>query len=128
MPIPPDARQVRGEPNRIQLSDGRIVTRAAALSEGARYMGYRSHFDYRKNVGRDTNYTRSFINSAQGREALAREKQIAASEGRRFNMSQFQSRIVAARNSAHSARGNRDAFLDFMDRYDLDDADEFVDY
>jgi hypothetical protein len=92
-------------------------------------MGYKSHFEYRKSAKGDANYVKAFLSSRQGEAALAKEKALAKAENRRFNMGQFNTRIIAARNSAHKPRGSsREAWLDFMDRYDLADAEEFVDY
>jgi hypothetical protein len=47
MPLPPGARGVSGQPNRVRLADGRIVTRSTALSIQARAEGYSSEYERR---------------------------------------------------------------------------------
>lgn len=122
MPIPPGARQVPGQPNRVELSDGSVVTRASALTMGARFMGYRSHREYRKNAAGDKKYVDAWLRTSQGQQAVQREREIARSEGRRYNKAQLSQRLIAARNARPHPRTNpagRQPYIDFMTRYGI---------
>lgn len=132
MPIPPDARQVPGQKNRVELASGEIVTRATALTMGAQYMGYKSHRDYTKHSSGDAKYVQSWLRTEQGREAVQKEKELAKQEGRNYNQARLAARLIGARNTRPNSRTGRTAgaaFLDFMEMYDLDDyGDEAVGY
>jgi hypothetical protein len=133
MPIPKGAHLVPGSPNRVLLPDGETVTRATALTMGARDMGYRSHRQYRGHASGDSKYFNSWKHTQHGREVIAKERAIAQREGRRYSESELKQRLIAARNARpHGDRYRRtgevgrpagEAFRDFMDRYDVDDED-----
>jgi hypothetical protein len=125
MPIPIGAHTVRGNPNRVELSSGEVVTRARALTLGAQERGYQSHYAYRPNSQRDKNYVNAFLRSEQGKEI----RKTAKSNG--MNRADLAQQIIAARNSRPSSkRGGGAAFYDFIEAYDLtDDREEFdIDY
>ncbi len=132
MPIPPDARQVPGQKNRVELSDGSIVTRATALTIGAQYMGYKSHRDYTKHVSGDAKYVAAWLRTTQGQEAVQKEKAMARAEGRNYSQARVAMRLIGARNTRPNSRTGRaagSAYLDFMEVYDFDDyGDEAVEY
>lgn len=122
MPIPLNASQVPGQPNRIQLADGSIVTRASALTLGAQEMGYRSHNDYRRNLFGNRNYINAWSRTTQGQHAIQLEKFLAKSEGRRFRMDTLGQRLIAARNQKPTkSRPAGPAFVEFLEVYVLDD-------
>lgn len=133
MPIPKGAHQVRGNPNRVRLASGETVTRATALSMGARDMGYRSHRQYRGHSKGDSKYFDRWKDTSHGREVIAKERALAQAEGRKYSESELKQRLIAARNARpHGDRYRRPgepgrpaggAFQDFMDRYDVDDED-----
>lgn len=133
MPIPRDAHGVPGNPNRVRLSDGEIVTRHQALNLGAKEQGFESHkayLSYRAGDGavRDANHYNAWKKGRQGRDAIAKEKAIAKSEGRRYSDARMRQRFLAARNTRpHRGREGGEPFLDFIDRYDLD-RDDWIDY
>jgi hypothetical protein len=125
MPIPIGAKTVRGQPNRVQLDDGTIVTRARALSMGAQHMGYRSNYDYRKNASGDKKYFDAWMRSGQGRYALSQAKE------RGLTRVQLQQQLIAARNARpHPGSGTPagSAYIEFQEDYDLIDVDDWVDY
>lgn len=131
MPIPLDAKQVPLDKNRVQLSDGRVVTRHHALNLGAQYMGYKSHADYRKHSASDEKYLDRWLKSQQGKEVLAKEKELVKREGRRFNKAILKQRLIAARNMRTHPRtgtGGGSHFLDFLKRYGLISDVEYVRY
>lgn len=134
MPIPTGASQVPGEPNRVRLSSGEVVTRARALNEGAQERGYRNHREYtrdQKERGNpDRAYTDAWLRSRQGQEAIRKEKELARAEGRRYSRTRLEQRLIAARNARpHPASGKPagGAFLAFIERYSLA-LDELVRY
>jgi hypothetical protein len=135
MPIPPGSRQVPGRPNRVQLDTGEVVTRARALNLGSQFMGYSSHREYRKNAAGDKRYADAWLRTAQGRDAMERERELARIEGRRFNKSQLTQRLIAARNARPHPRSTRPAgqfprqqFTDFMSRYGITGGADWVAY
>lgn len=95
-------------------------------------MGYKSHNDYRKNAVGDKKYFDAWKRTDQGQAAIAREREIARAEGRRFNQSQVAQRLIAARNARPHPRGQtpggRQAFVDFMTRYDFTGHPDWVAY
>lgn len=123
MPIPRGARGVPGQPNRVQLPSGDIVGRGRALTLGAQEQGYRNHKDYRlnRNADSDAKHWQAWKDGRQGRSAIAREKELAKREGRRYNPSNVKQRFLSARNT-RPRRGAPagEPWLDFVDRYDLD--------
>lgn len=131
MPIPAGARQVPGMPNRVTLPSGETVTRARALTLGAKEMGYRSNLQYRReHASADNKYFKSWSDTPQGRDIIAKEKTRAHAAGQRYSESELRQRLIAARNARpHGARYRSGqpgrpagpAFQDFMDRYDIDD-------
>lgn len=127
MPIPIGARQVSGQPNRVQLPSGETITRARALSMGAREAGFRSHYDYRdyhrKHGEGDEKFFRSWLRSDQGQQAReqARERGLSARE--------LKQQLINARNSRpHGDRSGGPAYHDFMDEYDMYDQEDWLDY
>jgi hypothetical protein len=126
MPIPVGAHQVRGNPLRVQLSDGRQVSRASALTQGARDMGYKSHYEYRKNSEGDKKYFSAWAQTSQGRNAIANGK------ARGLSKSEVKLQLIAARNDRPhpgSGKGGGQAYQGFMVDYDMmDDGDDWVDY
>lgn len=131
MPIPIGARQVPGSPNRVELPSGEIVTRATALSMGAREAGFRSHHEYRgyyreHGIG-DQRYFNAWLRTEQGQQAqeIARERGLSKRELRQ--------QLINARNARPHAGGRNperggQAYYDFMEDYDLYDQEDWIDY
>lgn len=125
MPIPRGAHQVHGEPNRVRLESGETVTRSHARSLGARELGFRSEYEYRKSgqAGKDDKYFRAMMRSEQGRQIT----EIAKEQGK--SITEVRQQLLAARN-ARPRRGQPggNAYYDFVEDYDLTDYDEWMDY
>lgn len=118
MPIPVGASQVPGNPNRVRLSNGDVVTRSTARTLGAREMGYRNERDRGIKGKGDDKFFRSFSNSPQGRHALA----VAKAQG--MKPDDLKIRLIAARNSRPHPRSGKSggpAYISFMQDYDLMD-------
>jgi hypothetical protein len=101
MPIPPGARQVPGSPNRVQLADGSIVTRAKARTLGAQLEGFKNENQRRKNPDRregDEKYFKAWLKSTAGKRAQAQAKAQAKAEGRAFRRTELRTELIAARN------------------------------
>jgi len=125
MPIPIGAHSVRGQPNRVTLSSGDVVTRARALTLGAQERGYQSHYAYRPHSQGDKNYVNAYLRSQQGKEIRAQAKENG------INRADLAQQIIAARNARPSSkRTGGAAFYAFIEQYDLtDDREEFdIDY
>lgn len=122
MPIPIGARQVPGNPNRVQLASGDIVTRAKARTLGAQELGFKSARGYTKEISqKDANYYKAFLNTTQGRAAMQKAKQ----EGLKPN--EFKTLVIAARNGrAHPKSGKRATATNvrFMTHY-INDSDNY---
>lgn len=125
MPIPVGAHQVPGNPNRVRLASGEIVTRYRALNLGAQQRGYESHRSYtndqRERDNPNAKFVSGWLKSDQGKAALRRERALAKQEGRRFSRSEFGQRVIAARNERPTVANPQGgaAFQDFASRYDL---------
>jgi hypothetical protein len=131
MPIPLDAKQVVGQPNRIELATGDVVTRHQALNLGASFMGYRNHADYRDHTKADDKYVEAWLRTRQGQEALKQEKTLTKNEGGRFNNAKFKQRVIAMRNGRphpKKGKGPGSAYVDFMTRYGFSGGADFVRY
>lgn len=101
MPIPPGARQVPGNPNRVQLADGSIVTRARARTLGAQLEGFKNENQRRKNPERrdaDSKYFNAWAKSTAGKRAIDQAKAQAKAEGRPFRRTELRTELIAARN------------------------------
>lgn len=127
MPIPIGARQVPGSPNRVTLPSGDTVTRARALTLGAQQSGFRNHNDYRtyyrSHGSGDEKFFRSWLRTEQGQESLSTAKDNGLSQR------ELKQQLINARNSRpHGRRPAGQAYLDFMDDYDLHDAEDWIDY
>lgn len=125
MPIPRGAHQVHGEPNRVRLASGEIVTRSHARSLGARELGFKSEYAYRNSgqASKDDKYVRAMLRSEQGRHVL----DIAKQQGK--SVSEVRQQLLAARNAQpHHGRPGGEAYYAFMDEYELYDYDEWMDY
>jgi hypothetical protein len=127
MPIPRGARQVAGSPNRVELRDGRVVTRATARTLGAQEMGYKNERDRSKHGKGDDKYYNSWIKQDQGKRATQIAKDRARAEGIPFRTGDLKSQLIAARNS----RPNRKtpagpAWIAFMDAYDFVGSDRDI--
>lgn len=131
MPIPLNAHQVSGQPNRVRLDDGSVVTRHQALNLGAQYMGYKNHIDYRSHATGDAKYVEAWLRTPQGRAALAQERQQARTTGNRFNRAQMTQRIIAFRNGRPHPRSQQpasQAHVDFLSRYGFTTGRDYVRY
>lgn len=134
MPIPPGARQVPGNPNRVQLADGSIVTRSMARSMGARLEGFSSEDQRRKMPERresDAKYFRSWARSNQGKAAIAQAKTQAAAQGRKYRPEELRTELIAARNDRphpKSGKAGGAQWRAFRDKYDLAGFPDFVKY
>jgi hypothetical protein len=121
MPIPRGAHQVRGFPNRVRLSNGETVTRASALTMGAREMGYRSHNAYRGHATGDGKQFNSWLNTEQGQQALETAKENGLTKN------DLKSQFIGARNGRpHPGSGNpgNSSYHAFMEEYDMEDYTE----
>jgi hypothetical protein len=136
MPIPRGARQVPGSPNRVELASGEVVTRATARTLGAREMGYRNERERSKFGKGDDAYFKSWVRTEQGQRAIARAKELARADGVPYRPGDLKSELIAARNARPHGSGRvpgtpgkpaGDAWLRFMERYDMD-TDDYVDY
>jgi hypothetical protein len=106
MPIPPGARQVPGNKNRIQLANGDVVTRAHARTLGARFEGFRNENDRRHSTAqREANdkYFQSWSRSNQGQRIIREAQQRARAEGRRYRPDQLRQELLAARNQRYGS-------------------------
>lgn len=120
MPIPRGARQIPGNPNRVELRDGSIVTRSTARTLGARDMGYRSERDRSKNSGRDDKYYNSWIKTNQGKRATQIAKDRALVEGIPFRPGDLKIQLIGARNSRPNRKSPAGpAWVQFMNDYDF---------
>jgi hypothetical protein len=118
MPIPWDAHYVPGNPNRVQLSGGNIVTRAYARTLGAQAMGYRNEHDYRGHATKDGNYLRAFFNTEQGQRVLETNRERGGTR------KELEQRMISARNGRpRPSKGNpgNQAYHSFMEDYDFED-------
>jgi hypothetical protein len=128
MPIPRGARQVPGQPNRVRLFTGEIVTRSTARTMGAREMGYRNERERSKYGKGDDAYFNAWIRTEQGQRALEVALARAEAQGYTFRPTDLKAQLIAARNSKPSRnRPPGDAWIFFMDEYEMD-TDDYVDY
>lgn len=130
MPIPYGARQVPGNKNRVQLSSGEVVTRHAARQLGARELGYTNDKTYRseRDPERDSKHFAAWSRGRQGQSAIDKEKATAKAEGRRYSPARVRQGFLAARNDRpRKGRPGGQAFLRFVERYDLDQ-DDWLNY
>lgn len=110
MPIPPGARQVRGNPNRIQLANGDIVTRARARTLGAQLEGFKSESHrskHRDTQTQNNKYFQGWTKSEQGKEAVKQARAQARSEGRPYRPTELKTEMIAARNDRKNLSGER---------------------
>lgn len=127
MPIPRGARQVPGSPNRVELRNGSVVTRATARTLGAKEMGYKNERDRSKHGKGDDKYFANWVKTDQGKRAVEKAKARASAEGIKYRPGDLKTQLIAARN----ARPNRktpagSAWLSFMSEYDFQEHE--VDY
>lgn len=127
MPIPQGARQVPGNPNRVELSDGRIVTRSTARTLGAQEMGYKNERDRSKYGKGDDKFFGAWVRTDQGKRALDTAKARARTAGTPFRVNDLKIQLIAARNS----RPNRKtpagrAWIQFMSDYDFEGSDRDI--
>lgn len=138
MPMPTGAHQVPGNPNRVTLSNGDVVTRYRARRLGAQQLGFRNERAYtRKESAGDDKYYRRWSESPNGRAIIEKEKAFAAREGRKYSEAEMKQRLISARNARpHGDRFRRpgvpgkaagSAFTGFLSRYDIDDERD-IDY
>jgi len=100
-------------------------------------MGYRSNLQYRGRSRGDKKYYDSWKQTPQGQAALQRERQIARTERRKFKETELKQRLIAARNQRPHTRGRLPGspsvpagpgYQSFMDRYDMEDREDWIDY
>lgn len=128
MPIPRGARQVSGQPNRVRLASGEVVTRATARTLGAREMGYKNERDRSKHGKGDDAYFSAWTRTEQGKHALEVARARARAEGIPFRPTDLKAELIAARNARPSSkRPAREPWLRFMELYDMD-TEDYVDY
>lgn len=127
MPIPRGARQVPGNPNRVELSDGRVVTRSSARTLGAQEMGYKNERE-RGRLGKgDDKYFNSWVKTDQGRRAVETAKARARAEGVPYRTGDLKMQLIGARNSRPNRRNPAGpAWIAFMAEYDFEDRE--IDY
>lgn len=126
MPIPRGARQIQGSPNRVRLSNGETVTRATALTMGARQMGYPSHNAYRGHAAGNSKQFNSWLNTEQGQHALN------AAKANGLTKNDLKSEFIGARNGRphpRSGKTGNDAYHQFVEDYDMGDYEaDWLDY
>jgi hypothetical protein len=127
MPIPRGARQVPGSPNRVELSDGRVVTRSTARTLGAQDMGYKNERE-RGRLGKgDDKYFARWVGTDQGKRAVEKAQARARADGIAYKPGDLKIQLIGARNSAPtSKKGPGPKWLAFMAEYDF--AEREIDY
>jgi hypothetical protein len=134
MPIPPGARQIPGNPNRVRLADGTVVTRSRARTLGAQMEGYASENQRRKNPERrtaDTKYFNAWARSPAGKHAVKIAQAQAKAEGRAYRKSELQTQLIAARNDRphpSTGSGGGQIWRDFGTRYQIFGHRDYVKY
>jgi len=92
---------VPGNPNRVRLADGTIVTRARARTLGAQLEGFKNENQRRLNPFRrdaDTRYFNAWAKSTAGKRAIEQAKAKAKEEGRSYRKTELRSELISARN------------------------------
>lgn len=135
MPIPPGARQVPGNPNRVRLADGTIVTRSRARTMGAQLEGFknenqRRHDSFRRDA--DSKYFNAWVNTPAGKKAVAKAKALAKAEGRAYRKTELKTELIAARNArphpGGSEPGGGEAWRNFGQKYGIFGFRDYVKY
>jgi hypothetical protein len=135
MPIPPGARQVPGNPNRVRLADGSIVTRARARTLGAQLEGFRNENQRRHSPDRrDANdkYFKAWAKTPAGKRAITQAKAQAKAEGRAYRPGELKTELIAARNDRPHPGGRNPSggrlWQEFGQKYGLFGYRDYVRY